>query len=95
MPGLSYFQPYPRPAKRKQVCFRLFLRPTFRIFDFVLDTSARQNASRLAFALGFFGIFGFALDTPARQNASRLAFALGFFGIFGFALDTPARQNAS
>ncbi|WP_304973803.1 hypothetical protein, partial [uncultured Alistipes sp.] len=53
--------------------------PAFRIFS---PTPARQNASRLAFALGFFGIFGFALDTPARQNASRLAFALGFFGIF-------------
>ena len=30
------------------------LLPPFRIFDFVLDTSPRQNANKFAFALGLF-----------------------------------------
>ncbi|MDE6778501.1 MAG: hypothetical protein K2J51_03390, partial [Alistipes sp.] len=41
------------------------------------DTPARQNASKLAFALAY-SYFGCALDTPARQNASKLAFALAY-----------------
>ena len=32
---------------------RLLPRPTFRIFGFALDTPARQNASKLAFALAY------------------------------------------
>ncbi|MDE6445788.1 MAG: hypothetical protein K2L06_02860, partial [Alistipes sp.] len=53
--------------------FNFNLLPYF--FGFAQDTPARQNASKLAFALGLFD-FGFAQDTPARQNASKLAFAL-------------------
>ena len=50
---------------------------TFIIFGFAENTLARQNASKLAFALAY-SYFGFAEDTFARQNASKLAFALAY-----------------
>ena len=52
---------------------------------------ARQNASKLAFALAY-PYSGFAEDTAARQNTSKLAFALAY-PYSGFAEDTSPQQN--
>ncbi|WP_301232603.1 hypothetical protein, partial [uncultured Alistipes sp.] len=61
---------------------RLLLRSTFRIFDFVLDTPARQNAGRFAFALAY-SYFGYALDTSSRHNQTSFASALDFSYLCG------------
>ena len=65
------------------------------IFDFVLDTSPRQNANKFAFALGLITIFDCVLDTPPRQNANKFAFALGLITIFDFVLDTSPQQSTN
>ncbi len=91
-PGFSYIGS-DQDTPRDKTGPRLFLHTTFPIFDRVSDTPARQNASKLAFALAY-SYIGFAQDTPSRHNQTFGLLLRSTFRIFGPALDTSAERNA-
>ncbi|WP_299222390.1 hypothetical protein, partial [uncultured Alistipes sp.] len=57
----------------------LFLRSTFRIFDFVQDTPARQNANKLAFALAYSYLWLRRRYCASEKMQASLRFSLGLF----------------
>jgi hypothetical protein len=49
------------------------LLPPFRIFDFVLNTSPRQNANKFAFVLGLFASWGRKSSIKQPKAETRLS----------------------